>query len=183
MFRYLIAVVIALMPLTSVRAQFVYDEDVRLSRKGSSLVYGEEKLSPENARYLLSDVYGNDLYSSWKDASRRYDVGKKLMISFGATTFAGASLLIAGAVWYNHYYDNKVTDTMSPGPLALAYSGVLAAVVGVAGLCTGTVIYISSSRKMDSIVDAYNYGGESRLAEASVSIGAQRNGLGLALIF
>lgn len=183
MFRYFIAAALVLMPLASASAQFVYDEDMRLSRKGGSLVYGEEKLSPDDARYLLSDVYGNDLYSSWKDASRRYDVGKKLMISFGTTTFAGVSLLTAGAVWYNHYYDNKVTDIMSPGPLVMAYSGVLATVVGIAGLCTGTVIYITSSRKMDSIVDAYNYGGESRLAEASISIGAQRNGIGLAVIF
>lgn len=183
MSRYLFAVFFILLPLASARAQFIYDEDMMLSRNGGSLVYGEEELSPDAARYLLSDVYGNDLYSSWKDASGRYDVGKKLMISFGATTFVGASLLTAGAVWYNHYYDNKVTDTMSPGPLVMSYSGVLATVVGIAGLCAGTVIYISSSRKMDSIVDAYNYGGESRLAEASISIGAQRNGIGLALIF
>lgn len=168
---------------TFLSAQYIQEERVPVSRHGRYLMYGGQKLSTQQALVLLEDVYGTDLSSSWESAVHRFVTGRNLMISFGAVTFTGASLLTAGAIWYNHYYDNMVGDTMDPGPLTMSYAGVLTAVVGVAGLCAGTVVYMSAVKKLDSIVRAYNYGGRQRLADASLSIGAQRNGFGLAVIF
>ena len=122
---------------------------------GKNLVADGKKLSPESAEILLRESFGRETASAWAEAGRRFRTGKTVLIASGGATFAGAALTTAGAVWYSHYYDNKDTDTMKPGPLVMVYTGTLTALAGIAH--------------------------ERQYARTSISIGAQRNGIGIAV--
>lgn len=152
-----------------------------MERDGKNLVADGKKLSPESAEILLRESFGRETASAWAEAGRRFRTGKTVLIASGGATFAGAALTTAGAVWYSHYYDNKDTDTMKPGPLVMVYTGTLTALAGIAGLCAGSVIYVKSAKRMDRIIDRCNSRHERQYARTSISIGAQRNGIGIAV--
>ena len=170
-----------LLSAASMHGQYIQDRGILMERDGKNLVADGKKLSPESAEILLRESFGRETASAWAEAGRRFRTGKTVLIASGGATFAGAALTTAGAVWYSHYYDNKDTDTMKPGPLVMVYTGTLTALAGIAGLCAGSVIYVKSAKRMDRIIDRCNSRHERQYARTSISIGAQRNGIGIAV--
>ena len=69
-----------------------------LARKGTSLYSGTEKLTTGQMQALFDSTGGAVTYDAWRSASRGFNAGKGLLISFGALTGAGLLTTGIGAV-------------------------------------------------------------------------------------
>lgn len=162
--------------------QYVPQDSPRIERQGKYLVYEGQKLSADAAASLIGELQGTDMASSWAAAYGKYKKGKILLSSFGGVTVLGAALIAGSIIWIENYnYDG--TCLMGPGPFITMYAGYLATLTGIGGLTAGAIIYAKAGKRLDRIIDRCNSGDEYRTAGTSVSVGAQKNGIGIALNF
>ena len=166
-----------LLAMFQVRAQYIDAAGPQVERQGKYLVVDGQKLSQDTAAAMIGRELGESFAASWTEASRKYDKGKDLLISFGSVTFAGAALITAGAIWLSNY-DNG-TCIVGPGPFITVYAGVLASLTGIGGLIAGTTIYVKAAKRLDSIADMCN----TPSSRPVLVLGVQPHGLGLSLNF
>lgn len=164
-------------------------------RKGTKLFSSEGiQLTPEEVSVLFSSDEGLS-YSDWEKYCTCFKAGKGLLIASGSLTGAGLLTLGIGAVGL---MVEGISIGVGVGLLApvmaisgetpeitydsrfrgVAIAGLVMSGTGILGLATGTAVYCVYKKRLDNMVDAYN-----GTAEASLSFGLQRNGVGFALDF
>jgi len=155
-------------------------------RQGTKLFSSEGiQLTPEEVSMLFSSDEGLS-YSDWEKYCTCFKAGKGLLIASGSLTGTGLLTLGIGAVGL---MVEGISIGVGVGLLApeitydsrfrgVAIAGLVMSGTGILGLATGTAVYCVYKKRLDNMVDAYN-----GTAEASLSFGLQRNGVGFALDF
>ena len=187
-----IIAILLLVFLPGVEASAQY---AQLSRKGTALYSDGTKLSPAQMQELFQSVEGVS-YEDWRNASRGFNAGKGLLISFGALTGAGILTTGIGVVGVMMEGVAVGIGTAFFAPLAAVsgeqvdigykskFAGVATAgvcMVGAGMLCmvTGTAVYCIYKKRLNTMTDACN----SSCRETSLAFGPAQNGLGLTLRF
>ena len=187
-----IIAILLLVFLPGVEASAQY---AQLSRKGTALYSDGTKLSPVQMQELFQSVEGVS-YEDWRNASRGFNAGKGLLISFGALTGAGILTTGIGVVGVMMEGVAVGIGTAFFAPLAAVsgeqvdigykskFAGVATAgvcMVGAGMLCmvTGTAVYCIYKKRLNTMTDACN----SSCRETSLAFGPAQNGLGLTLRF
>lgn len=185
----IVALLLVFMPGVEAAAQYA-----QLSRKGTALYSGGTELSPARMQELFRSV-GSFSYEDWRNASRGFNAGKGLLISFGALTGAGILTTGIGAVGLMVEGVAVGIGTVFFAPLAAVsggqvdigyrskFAGVATAgvcMVGAGMLCmiTGTAVYCIYKKRLDTMTAECN-----AFRETSLAFGPARNGLGLTLSF
>lgn len=167
-----------------------------LARKGTSLYSGTEKLTTGQMQALFDSTGGAVTYDAWRSASRGFNAGKGLLISFGALTGAGLLTTGIGAVGLMVEGVAVGIGTAMFAPLAVASGNDLGldynskfAGVAVAGVCmvgaglacmiAGTTVYCIYKKKLNDMTETCGR----YVSSVSLSFGPQKYGTGFALTF
>ena len=167
-----------------------------LARKGTSLYSGTEKLTTGQMQALFDSTGGAVTYDAWRSASRGFNAGKGLLISFGALTGAGLLTTGIGAVGLMVEGVAVGIGTVMFAPLAVASGNDLGldynskfAGVAVAGVCmvgaglacmiAGTTVYCIYKKKLNDMTETCGR----YVSSVSLSFGPQKYGTGFALTF
>ena len=167
-----------------------------LARKGTSLYSGTEKLTTGQMQALFDSTGGAVTYDAWRSASRGFNAGKGLLISFGALTGAGLLTTGIGAVGLMVEGVAVGIGTAMFAPLAVASGNDLGldydskfAGVAVAGVCivgaglacmiAGTTVYCIYKKKLNDMTETCGR----HASSVSLSFGPQKYGTGFALTF
>lgn len=167
-----------------------------LARKGTSLYSGTEKLTTGQMQALFDSTGGAVTYDAWRSASRGFNAGKGLLISFGALTGAGLLTTGIGAVGLMVEGVAVGIGTVMFAPLVVASGNDLGldynskfAGVAVAGVCmvgaglacmiAGTTVYCIYKKKLNDMTETCGR----YVSSVSLSFGPQKYGTGFALTF
>ena len=167
-----------------------------LARKGTSLYSGTEKLTTGQMQALFDSTGGAVTYDAWRSASRGFNAGKGLLISFGALTGAGLLTTGIGAVGLMVEGVAVGIGTAMFAPLAVASGNDLGldynskfAGVAVAGVCmvgaglacmiAGTTVYCIYKKKLNRMTAVCN----DSVSEVQLSFGMKDHGIGFSLEF
>ena len=167
-----------------------------LARKGTSLYSGTEKLTTGQMQALFDSTGGAVTYDAWRSASRGFNAGKGLLISFGALTGAGLLTTGIGAVGLMVEGIAVGIGTAMFAPLAAASGNDLGldynskfAGVAVAGVCmvgaglacmiAGTTVYCIYKKKLNRMTAVCN----DSVSEVQLSFGMKDHGIGFSLEF
>lgn len=166
-----------------------------LHRKGTALYSDGMKLTPEQMQTVFA-MTDDVSYQDWQDASKGFNAGKGLLISFGVLTGAGilttgigaAGIMVEGmAVGIGSIFTAPITAvTGEPADISLSskFRNVATAglcVIGAGMLCmvAGTTVYCIYKKRLNTMTSACN----ASSGEVSLSFGMARHGVGVSLRF
>lgn len=176
-------------------AQYIDD----IQRVRTELYCDGEKLSDLQIGMLLEET-GAATFAEWEKACHGFKVGRGLLIGFGTLTGAGLVTLGIGATGmllegvatgigaiFILPFENAVGAGEDTGPefhhsrfTGVAIAGLYATGAGIIGLAGGTAVFCINKKRLNRIVDACN---KARRPAPVLTYGAQKHGIGIALIF
>lgn len=164
-----------------------------VKRSGTHLKVDGERMSEAAQAALLADIGGIDYNAAWQQASAGRRLGTGLTVGgsivmlggLGAVTVGllvsvtGAAIGgLAGSIGGQEGAQQGAEAGASAGTPYMT-GGLIASGVGLAAMGFGIPKLITSNRKLNKIVDAYNTGSTS----AQLTLGPTANGFGLVLSF
>ncbi len=176
----------------AVSASAQYNTD--LYRKGGKFYQGDEQLSKEQFRTVMSSRYnesGIAYYDVWKKNKNMRDAGIALTSVGSASVVAGFFTVVIGVAvgvgeglgqgLSNASGGNSQAENSEPlkGP-GIVTGGFVVGGAGVAMLGSGIPMWCVGSSRMKKTVEGYN---GSTLQNASITLGPCSNGVGLSFRF
>ena len=173
----------ALLCFITASAQYATVPQGQLTHRGAKVFSDGQRLTPDQAVLLFSDMGGLDRSGDYLNYRKGYRTGAGLMIG-------GASAMVLGSITFTGF---AITALIVGLPLSFAgkeipvgidiglYSGFVIASAGFASLIAGIPVLCINKDRMRGLVNDYNAGSSAQ--DLSLNFGPAPSGVGFTLNF
>jgi len=156
-------------------------------RNDGGLTYEKGQIYQANGQEITDEqalaLFGSELYNAtYVGAKKQSSIGRKLIVPGAIVAGAGAVTSIVGGVVLG-IGTSEGSDAVSGTGAAVFSLGMLAFVAGDAMLSAGIPLRVIGNRRLEWLTNDYNSRSQSAQRTPTVTFGAQKHGMGIALNF